>query len=201
LSAVTSPSAPASRYTVPAIALHWTIAVLIFANLYLGLRSESLRGLAKFEVLQLHKSIGITVLALSLARLAWRLAHRPPPYPPTMKRWEAVAAGAVHWAFYGLIIGLPLLGWVVVSASPTNIPTLLYKTVPWPHLGFVHDLPMATRRGVEDAAAGTHAVLAFIAMALLAVHIAAALKHQFWTRDGVLYRMAPFLRFSSKDTA
>lgn len=187
-----------SRHSIPTIVLHWTIAALILANLFLGLKSETVRGLARFEILQIHKSIGITVLVLSLARLAWRLVHRPPPYPDTMKPWEKAAASTVHWGFYALMIGMPLLGWVIVSASPTNIPTLLYKTIPWPHLGFVHDLPMATRRPLEDHAATAHAILGFIMIGLLVLHVGAALKHQFWTRDGVLYRMAPFLRFGAR---
>jgi cytochrome b561 len=199
LTAQSAPTTTTARYAVPAIVLHWAIALMILTNLWLGLRQDDLKGLAKFDNLQLHKSIGITILVLSLARLAWRLTHKSPPYPPTMKPCERLAASAVHWILYGLMIGLPLVGWVIVSASPTNIPTLLYKAIPWPHLGFIHELPMATRRSLGDTAEGVHATLAYIAIALLAIHIAAALKHQFWTRDGVLYRMAPFLRVRPKE--
>ena len=184
----------ANRFSIPAIVLHWTIAALILANLYLGLRYDSASGMAKFTTLQLHKSVGFTVLALSLLRLAWRLIQRPPPYPATMKPWEKFVASVVHWALYGVMIGLPLTGWVIVSASPTNIPTLLYKTVPFPFLGFVHALPMAARRALEEQVGDVHVFLAFSTMALLVGHIGAALKHQFWDRDEVLYQMIPFLR-------
>ena len=75
------------RYPSVAIALHWAIAALIVTNFVIGLRLDDLHGLAKFQVIQWHKSFGITVLLLSLVRLAWRLAHRPPPYPPEMPAW------------------------------------------------------------------------------------------------------------------
>ena len=184
----------ADRYSSVAIVLHWAIAIAILLNLYLGLNYENAHGLAKFQVLQLHKSVGFTVLALSLLRLVWRLVNRPPSLPAEMKRWEKLAAEATHWGFYVIMLGLPLTGWVIVSASPTNIPTLLYKTVPFPHLGFIHALPMASRRAIEDKVGDVHVVMAFLTMAMIVLHVGAALKHQFWNRDGVLYRMAPFLR-------
>jgi cytochrome b561 len=189
---------PGQRYSTVAIVLHWAIALAILLNLYLGLRMGVETGLAKFQVFQLHKSVGFTVLALSLCRLAWRLTHRPPPYPETMKPWEKAAATTVHTLFYVIMIGMPLTGWVIVSASPTNIPTLLYKTVPVPHLGFIHDLAMATRKSVEAGVGEVHEFMAFATMALIVLHVGAALKHQFWNKDGVLFRMAPFLRFGAR---
>ena len=180
-----------SRYSAVAILLHWTIAALLLTNLVLGLQSGNLKGLAQFSLLQWHKSLGITVLLLSVTRLAWRLVHRPPPYPPGLGPWERAAAGAVHWGFYILMLGLPLTGWIMVSASPTNIPTLLYKTIPWPHLGLVHALPMATRKNLDDLFGDIHATLAWTAIGLIALHVAAAIKHQVWSRDLVLWRMAP----------
>ncbi len=188
-------AADRERFSGPAIVLHWTIAGLILTNLYLGWRYGNAHGLAKFALLQWHKSVGFTVLALSLVRLGFRLfGGRPPPHPEGMQPWEKAAASAVHWGFYVLMLGLPITGWVIVSASPTNIPTLLYKTVPFPHLGFVHALPMATRKGLEQGVGQVHETLAWITLALFVLHVGAALKHQFWNRDQVLYRMAPFLR-------
>jgi cytochrome b561 len=179
--------------------LHWILAALVITNLYLGLRMEASSGLAKFQIFQLHKSVGITVLVFTVLRLAWRFTHHPPPYPETMKPWEKVAASSVHWGFYALMLALPLTGWVIVSASPTNIPTVLFPSVlhnliPWPHLGFVHDLPMQTRRGLEDGVGEVHEFLAWIGVALFVLHVGAALKHQFVERDGVLFRMLPFGR-------
>jgi cytochrome b561 len=192
VSAEALPTASARRFSAPAILLHWTIAALILFNLYLGLRQDAEESvIARFEILQLHKSIGITVLALSVLRLIWRFMNPPPPYPASMKGWEKAVASLTHWSFYGLMIGLPLLGWVIVSASVRNIPTLLYQAIPWPHLPGLMELPIETRRQITEVAGGAHGLLAWIAMALIVLHVAAALKHQFVTKDGVLYRMAP----------
>jgi cytochrome b561 len=90
------------------------------------------------------------------------------------------------------MLALPLTGWMMVSASPTNIPTLLYKTIPWPHIGPIHALPVSERKPLTDQLLLTHAILAWSTAALLALHVAAALKHQFANRDQVLWRMAPF---------
>lgn len=185
------------RYSTVAIILHWVIAGLILFNLYLALQFDSLRGLAKFNAFQLHKSVGLTVLMLSLARLAWRLTHRPPPLPADMPRWEKFGAQAAHWVLYGLMIGIPLTGWVLVSASPTNLPTVIFKTVPWPHLGFIHDLAMPVRRALEDQVEQVHMLLGFGMGFLIVLHVAAALKHQFWNRDAVLGHMLPFVRSKS----
>lgn len=186
-----------SRYSTVAIILHWMIAGFIVYNLYLGLQLDDLRGLAKFNTFQLHKSVGLTVLVFSVLRLAWRLAHRPPPLPADMPRWEKLGAHAAHWALYALMIGIPLTGWVIVSASPTNIPTLVFKTIPWPHLGFIHDMAMPARRLLEKQLGEVHMLLAYGMAALIIGHIAAALKHQFWNRDEVLAHMLPFVRAKS----
>src|SRR4051812_26860227 len=120
------PVRAAGRYSTVAILLHWTIAVLLSLNIWYGLQMEALHGLAKFNVFQLHKSVGITVLVLTLARIGWRLAHQPPPYDPPLIGWEHRLSGVVHFGFYVVMLGLPLTGWAVVSVSPTNIPTLLF---------------------------------------------------------------------------
>ena len=188
---MTDAGRPARRYSLVAIAFHWTIAVLIVLNIVLGWRMDRISGLDRFTLFQVHKSIGITVLALSVLRLAWRLAHRPPPYPATMQRWERVAASATHWTFYGLMLVMPVTGWVIVSASPLNLPTLLYKVIPLPHIGVVHDASMPVRQAIESNVGTTHVLLAYLFGALILLHVAAALKHQFVQRDGVLWRILP----------
>ncbi len=189
-------AAQRTRYSSVAILLHWLIAALIFTNIWYGWRMGAAKGLAQFELFQLHKSIGIVVLLLSLARLGWRLVSPPPAHPAGMSRAVRMAAGAAHGLLYGFMIVLPLTGWVVVSASPYNLPTLLFKTVPWPHIGLVHDLPMMTRKLIEDQVGSVHAWLAWSLLALAAFHIAAALKHHLLDRDDVLARMLPLLRRS-----
>ncbi len=183
-----------NRYSAVAITLHWVIAALVIYNLYLALQFGGMHGLARFNAYQLHKSIGVTVLVVSLARLAWRLTHRPPPLPAEMPALERFAAQAAHWVLYALMIGIPLTGWVIVSASPTNIPTLLYKTIPFPHLGFIHALGVPARRGLEEQVIQVHTLLGFGMGFLIILHVAAALKHQFWNKDEVLSHMLPFVR-------
>jgi cytochrome b561 len=184
---------PSPRYSAVAMLLHWAIAAFILANLFVGWRMGGLTGMAQFDSFQLHKSIGITVLVLTVLRIVWRVTHRAPPLPATMPAIERFAAQATHLAFYGLMLGLPLTGWALVSVSPLNIPTLLWHTVPWPHIAMLHDLPAPARQSVDHWATGTHVSLAFGGAALIALHVLAALKHQFITRDGVMGRMVPFL--------
>ncbi|MDB5439782.1 MAG: cytochrome b [Caulobacteraceae bacterium] len=179
------------RFSVPAIVLHWTIAGLLLFNIWLGWQFDDAKGLIRFNEMQLHKSVGITVLALSLIRLGLRLVIKPPPLPAQMPRWEKIAALTTHWAFYVVMIGLPLTGWAIVSASPTNIPTLLYKHIPWPHLGFIHDMAMPARKSAEKAFTAAHHLLGKLTYALILLHVGAALKHQFVNRDAVLWRMLP----------
>jgi cytochrome b561 len=187
------------RYSAVAIVLHWLIAVLIFANLWLGGTMVGQHGLAKFNNFQLHKSVGITILLLSLARLAWRAAKPPPPGARGMAEWERRLSSAVHAAFYVLMIGMPLTGWLSVSASPTGIPTLLYRLggfpgIPWPHLPIAPDLPFDQKQALEAAANTVHRLASYCAYALIGLHVAGALKHQLFDADPVLPRMAPCLR-------
>lgn len=191
----------AARYTSVAIALHWAIVVGILFNIYLGLRMGQARGMERFEIFQVHKSVGLTVLILSLCRLAWRLTHRPPPYARPLKGWELAVSHLVHFAFYFLIIAIPLTGWIVVSASPMNLPTLLFKVVPFPHIGFIHDLPMDQRRGLEGTVGGVHGLLVLATVGLLLLHVGAVAKHLVIDRDTVTGRMIPFkfLRTPRKD--
>ena len=184
---------PRTRYSTVAMILHWIIAVAILANLALGWRMGFLTGMAQFTMFQLHKSVGITVLVLSLARLSWRLINPPPALPTTMKPWERIAAHGTHSFFYVMMIGMPLTGWAMVSVSSWNIPTLLWSYVPLPQIGFLQALPTARKASVEAATGSIHLALAIGGMALIFLHVVAALKHQFIVRDGVLGRMIPFV--------
>ncbi len=187
-------SASLSRYSAVAIALHWLIAALILGNIALAWTFQNTpQGLTWFKLIQLHKSVGITVLALSLLRLGWRLINPPPPEPASLKPWERAASQVVHWGFYGIMIGMPLSGWILVSASLKGLPTVLYGVIPWPHIGAVHALPFEARKVWSHNAATTHGALAWLAYALIVLHVGAALKHWLIDRDGVIGRMAPFL--------
>jgi cytochrome b561 len=190
---------PLNRYSTGAIVLHWLIATLILCNIWVGLRMVGAHGLAKFNGFQLHKSFGITILVLSLARLGWRLANPPPPEAPGMARWEKTASTIVHWAFYIIMIGMPLSGWLSVSASPTGIPTILYRIggfpgIPWPHLPLSESMGLEQRKALQKAADNVHVYLLYSAYVLIFLHVAGALKHQFFDPNPVLPRMLPFMK-------
>ena len=182
------------RYSAVAIALHWIIAALIVIQVVLAGRMDA-RTPEAFAVFQLHKSVGVTILQLSLARLAWRLIHRPPREPAELSPWERRLAAAVHWAFYAVMILMPLSGWIMVSTSRVALPTLLYGTIPWPHLPGLPDLAPAAKAAWNEAAKDAHHLIIKGAYVLFGLHVAGALKHQ-WLDQGspVLARMAPGAR-------
>lgn len=185
---------PGGRYSAVSIALHWTIAALILTQIPLGWRMSDLPyGEAKFALFQLHKSIGITILALSLARLAWRLTHPAPPLPDHMARWEKVFARATHVGFYIAMIATPLGGWVLVSASELNVPTRIWGVIPLPDLPGFGGMGGGDRRVVYERVESLHGALAWFTLGLLAMHVAGALKHHFLNRDTVLWRMLPLV--------
>jgi cytochrome b561/polyisoprenoid-binding protein YceI len=179
------------RYPLIAILLHWLIAAAIVLQVVLAGRMEGPRTPTSFAVTQLHKSIGITILLLSLVRLGWRLLNPPPPLPATMPRWERELARITHVGFYVIMIGMPLTGWIMVSASRIALPTLLFGQVPWPNLP-LGDLAPAAKRLWHEIGETGHGLLAKVIYVLLALHVAGALKHQLFSRDEpVLARMAP----------
>ncbi len=182
-----------TRYDTVAIALHWITAVAVIGQIALGLTmANAPRGShLQFDLVQLHKSIGITILALSLLRLGWRIGHPPPPLPATMTAGERRLALATHHAFYVFLIGLPLTGWLVVSASRLAIPTRLYWLVPLPHLPVPAD--PAAKAGLHEIAESIHNAGAYVMAGLVLVHVAAASFHHLKRKDDVLRRMLPFM--------
>ena len=185
------PSLAPHRYTIVAIAFHWLIALGVLALIAIGLAMTKLGlpPMRQFQLYQVHKSIGITVLILSVLRLLWRFTHRPPPLPDAMPVLERRAASAAHGLLYVLIIGMPVTGWALVSASPFNIPTVLFGRVPWPHLPVLSTLH--NKAPVEAALKLVHAYGAYILIALLVLHVAAALRHHIALRDDTLWQMLP----------
>lgn len=198
-------STSSQDYTATAKALHWIIAVLVIALLGLGLfmtrGTQSLQ--LKFELYQLHKSLGITVLALMILRVFWRLFVLPPAMPPHMPGRERAAAHGAHILLYTLLIAMPLSGWAMISAAlpPFNFPTVLYKTVAWPHFPFIEELTLERKKTVEPALKTMHSALGWALGALIVLHIAAALRHGLFLKDGVMSRMLPrFLKTSRSVT-
>jgi cytochrome b561/polyisoprenoid-binding protein YceI len=187
------PEAAARRYSSVAVLLHWTIVAAILFQIILGWRmGDGPKGPATYAIFQLHKSVGITILLLSVARLVWRLVNPPPlAHQPG---WEKLAAKATHAGFYLIMIGLPLTGWIMVSASKTNIPTILYGAIPWPHLPGIPELAPAAKHVWREAGERGHSILLLLTYGLLALHLGAVAKHQVLDRDETLARMAPGAR-------
>jgi cytochrome b561 len=180
------------RYDAVAMTLHWLTALFILGLIGTGLvmgNTVQRATVLQYQLFQLHKSLGLTVLMLSLIRVGWRLSRRPPPLPATMADWEKRLSGIVDWLFYLLLLGLPLLGWAAVSASPLNIPTVLYGIVPWPDMPIVGTL--TNRRAVAHVLGDVHSDGAWIMIGLIALHVSAALRHHFILRDRVFFRMWP----------
>lgn len=173
----------ATRYGYVAQTLHWAIVGLLIVQVTLGKIADSLPiGLDKLATLARHKSFGITILAFALVRLGWRLFNRPPP-PPPMPRWQLVAAHTNHAALYGLLFAMPLTGWLMSSAS--NFPVSWFGLVQLPDF-------VRPDEALEQLFKEVHEWLASALIALALLHVAAALKHQFVDRDGLLYRMLPW---------
>ncbi|HQR90703.1 MAG: cytochrome B [Caulobacter sp. 12-67-6] len=188
-------AATRTRYTTVAIVIHWLIAAAIIFQIILGWRAgDGPKGQTTFALYQLHKSIGITILLLSLFRLAWKLTHKSPPPPVGQPNWERIASHVVHWGFYVIMIGLPLTGWIIVSASRTNIPTLLYGVVPWPHLPLLPDLTAGAKAVWHDIGEIGHGMLVKTTYLLLLLHLGAVAKHQILDKDAVFSHMAPGAR-------
>ena len=181
------------RYGTVAMTLHWLIAAAILFMFWLGPFMASLDETDpwQFPLFQLHKSIGLTILILTIARFVWRLSNPVPDLPAAMPPWERSAARGVHYALYALMLIVPLFGWATVSAAAIAVPTMWFGLFEWPHLPFLSALPRAQKVIIEPSLQTTHAILAFSMMAIAVLHIAAALKHHFWQRDQVLKHMLP----------
>lgn len=181
------------RYGIVAILFHWLIAGIIFIQLGIGFWMADLAkgSFDRFQALQWHKSVGLTVLILSLARLLWRLMHPAPPAPPHLKPLEKQLARAVHAGLYFFIIAVPLAGWATVSASPLGLPTSLYGVIDWPHIPMLANA--ADPKAAEHLMHEIHEALVFSLIGLFLLHILAAVRHQYLLGDNVVARMAPWL--------
>jgi cytochrome b561 len=183
----------ADKYTKIAVLLHWLIALLIGCNIILGLGANYVPDIDVRPMIDLHKSIGITVLGLAFIRFFWRFTHRPPPLPADYKPWEHRAANAAHIALYVLIFAMPLTGWIHDSAwsAAASHPMMLYWVVPWFRLGVITSLDPATKEYVHTLFGTIHVYLGYALYVVLGLHILGALKHQFVDKQPELQRMWP----------
>ena len=174
------------RYDNGAVLLHWLTAALVLAQIYVGVTFHEMeRGPARGLWFEWHKTLGAAILILALIRLGWRLLHKPPPFPPELPRWERLAAVWNHRIFYVLLIALPLTGLLAISGGADQATT-----------GLVGGLRLPLIPGIsEDAGEGAgelHELLVKLTVALLVLHVGAALKHQFFDRTRAEGRMPPF---------
>ncbi|MFC7535749.1 cytochrome b [Sphingomonas sp. GCM10030256] len=186
---------PVRRYVNAAVAIHWITALLIVIQVWLGFTFADLpRGPERMEFFTWHKTVGATILLLAIARLIVRLRNPPPPFPPELPAWERHAAVWNHRAFYFLLFALPLTGLVAVSGRAEDWYTPLVGGIPLP---VVPGIDEAT----GELSGGVHEVLVFTTLALLVLHVGAAVKQQFFdsTRQ-VAGRMPPFRPKSGEPT-
>ena len=172
---------PVLRHSTPAIVLHWLVALLIFAAFPLGVYMHDLPlSPDKLRFYSYHKWLGITVLLLVAIRLAWRLTHVPPALPASVAAWQRRASVLVHGLLYALMLAIPLSGWLMSSAK--GFQTVWFGVLPLPDL-------VGKDKALGDLLAEVHETLNFTLLALVAVHVAAALQHHFIERRPFLQRM------------
>jgi cytochrome b561 len=182
-----------TRYGGVAMTLHWLIAAAIILNLGLGLYMANIlsdQDPGRFAIIQFHKSVGLTVLVLSLLRLLWRVVNPVPPLPASMSPGLKALAHGTHYLLYFLIIAIPLSGWALVSASPLGLPTNYFGLFHWPSISSLADLTRAQKAPLHREFFAVHLYLAITALVLVPLHICGALYHQFRGED-VLRRMLP----------
>ncbi|MHC1480257.1 cytochrome b [Frateuria aurantia] len=173
------------RWGAVARIFHWVMALAIIVNGVWGLLMVAMApSMSKIQVFALHKSIGLTVLALGLLRLAWRLFDHHPAAEPA-PRWQQLAATLTHAGLYGLILAIPLSGWWFNSAS--GYPLQWFKRFNLPALG-------ARNTDLAATAKNVHEYLFWLLVLVLVLHVGAALKHHYLDRDNTLLRMLPFAR-------
>ena len=170
--------------------LHWLMAVGILGNGILALIMDGMpRGMSKLNTFAVHKSIGLTVLALLVLRVCWRLLDRKPADEP-MPRWQRGVAHATHGVLYLLMLAIPLSGWLYNSAH--GYPLQWFKWFNLPGLVEKND-------ALSDLAGETHEILFWVIVVVLVAHVGGALVHHVFERDNTLLRMLPFARLRSRN--
>lgn len=184
----------ATRYGAISQAVHWLIVALIIVQYVLAELAEDAghqrtahpaAALQQLALLARHKSVGLTIFALAVLRLLWRWYSRPPPFPAAMPRWQVNAARLTHYAFYALLLLLPMSG--VVMSAASNYPVSYFGLFTIPNV-------VAPDEALKEIMEERHEMLFNILVTVAIVHVAAALKHHFVDRDDVLRRMLPWTK-------
>jgi cytochrome b561 len=174
-------SDPAGRYTSVAIALHWAIAALVIAQVAWG---WWMLGIPKqppgprVDAFNLHKSVGLAILALMLVRIIWRIGHRPPASPP-LPAWQAAAARATHLLLYAALLVQPIAGYLGSAWSGYPVKFFGLALPAW----------AAKDAALKELMSGVHLATSWVIVVAVGLHVVAALKHAFIDRDGLLARM------------
>ena len=179
-------------YTAVAKSLHWLIAALIVVMFPLAWTMGDFSGIQKFKLYNLHKSIGITILALMTLRLFWRSVHAAPALPTSMPNRERMVAHLGHLALYAALFLMPLSGWAMISAS--HKPSVLFGYTAFPLIPWLSGLPLDQKKVSSEFFKGIHEFTANVLLFLIVIHVAAALRHAFVLKDGVMTRMLPRFR-------
>jgi cytochrome b561 len=177
---------PLARYTKTAIWLHWIVAIVMIFMLFFG---EDLIRVPKGASLggwqpTAHASWGVVILLLGVARLLWRIGHKPPALPASISTWQAKASHLTHYAFYALMIAIPIFGLLALipyGVARTDVDQVVFFNL----------FSLAFMPNLGDWTMSAHELLGDAAKILVIVHVLAALKHQFWDKDGLLSRMRP----------
>jgi len=174
----------ANSYGAVAKFLHWGIVILIIAQYVLAEAAEELEdGPDKFATIGNHKSVGMLILLLMLARIGWKLANRGLPQPVPMARPQQIAAAAGHGILYLLLLALPLSGWMMSSAA--GFPPAFFGLFEFPSL-------VGANHGLQEALGEVHGTLFNAVVVVAVLHALAAIFHHVWMKDDTLRRMLPF---------
>lgn len=172
---------PEGRYTRVAVVLHWVVAAIVLGQFALGWWMQEIPKQPagpRAEAFNLHKSIGVVVFALMLARIAWRLGHPPPPLP-AMPRWQALLAHATHFLLYAALVALPLTGYLGSMFSGYPVKLFGMALPAWP----------GKNPALKELMSTAHLWLTWMLATAFVLHMAGVVKHTFVNRDGLLRRM------------
>ena len=181
----------ARRYTGLAITLHWLVAIGIIVNVALALTWDFYPEDSVRPAINLHKSIGITVLGLAIMRLLWRLTHKPPALPTGYAKWEVQLSHVTHILLYLIIFAMPITGWMHDSAwkAADANPLVLFGVIPFPRIAYIMNLDPVTKEQMHDLFGGFHEAVGYAIYVLVGLHILGALKHQYLDKQRELQRM------------
>jgi cytochrome b561 len=183
------------------VAFHWVMAAMILFQLWWGWRISRLPvGYEKLEAYELHSQLGMAILTLTLLRMIWRLMIPGPVNDADKPGWQSTAAHATHFAFYACLLGLPLSGWAMMSATAREQDLSIAGIAPWPQLPFGGFDP-AQRWAIEAWAEQVHFGFIVLILVLIPLHIGATLKHEIVDRDDVLKGMLPGVRVLERAVA